>query len=284
MKVFIIFQRFASTIIKIITFGLFKYNRVMKLSIEYNTALDNNIKLILEKELINIGSDSDNDIIFYDKQNVSANHALIVLENNEYKIYNHSFKGTYVNKIKIHKASLPHNGILKFGFAGPNAKFEVIDDGIKRTNDLNQDLNRRWYDKKAILSKALKVLHDSKDDNASQVAENLVKIIEIQDPSALFVRTDINLNEEIKSLPRQCRWYDLNKIIQKAVESIKYCKPEMQEKLSSQMIMLIDSIENPLEKDNINFSNSLNQIKCPRCKEQNSEFNVFCLKCGYLLE
>lgn len=287
----------------------------MKLLIEHLNGSKKGEKQEFSKVTINIGSDSSNDIILEDLDNTSPNHAMVFLDKDKYIIFNHSEKGTYIDDCPIIKAEITEKSIIKFGINGPSFLFEVIKDNNELPKVTIPEDCKRWYDRNTLISKSIDLLKNTNNQKASIIATKLLEVLNKQDPESLYIRSDIKIDDEIKSLPRQSRWYDYNKIIQKIIESLKLCKPEMQEYLVTQMIIMIDTSGSTIEKENkdkiennsepeeiqrianlINNDNDNlqknkevssnkesinNTFNCLNCKEININGAKFCISCGY---
>ena len=259
--------------------------------IEYFKDSGNKVIEKYTKLPINIGSSEFNNLIFSKSDCVSPNHAIINAVSDDILIFNLSAFGTFLNGRSIKKAVLNISDEIQLGFNGPKFGVEILKDtGTEEDN--NECLYKRWYDKDTLTSKALELLRISSDDNAIKVTKALINYLNRQDPNLIYVKPDVNIEEEIKKLPSSYRWYDLNKFIQQLIEGLKLSKPEVQENLSLQIIMMLDSleIEEKLHKDNIEKQSSTTEIKdismskiCSNCNYANYVNNSFCISCGQSL-
>ena len=227
--------------------------------------------------IINIGSLETNDLVFNCDNNVSPNHAMVKVDQDKVYIYNHSSNGTYINNELIDNAILDQDSTIKLGQDGPSFKISFdIDETILPIYEDNGQ-NRRWYDRDALISKSMKIFEQTNNEKAISVANELIKILNKQDSNVIFVRSDINIEGEIRELPQQYRWYDLNKSIQIVVETLKVCKPETQHELVTQLIIMLDTDESKTVTETTN----IHSINCPKCNQIISEQSNFCLSCGH---
>lgn len=100
------------------------------------------------------------------------------------------------------------------------------------------ELNRRWYDKDPVLSKAMRILETTDDKFQIQIAINLIKIIiehNIESDSFSSVDDILKAVEEGRCEKGNERWYDLDNTIRTAVQMLEHCPDEMQSKIAREI-------------------------------------------------
>jgi len=259
--------------------------------IEYLTKSNQKIIEKFHNLPINIGASSLNDLVFSEYHNVSPNHTIINKVDQNILIFNLSTFGTFLNEKQITKAVLNSGDEIKLGLNGP--KF-IVNFGHKPNKEetSRSNIKYRWYDKNTLTSKAFELLRTSSDENAIKVTKALINHLNRQDSNLIYIKPDVNIKEEIEKIPNCYRWYDLNDCIRHLVEGLKLVNPEMQQDLSLQIIMMLDSLEieqqqnQNVSKDTkieANFSTETEQKQyktCLNCKYDNPLKNSFCINCG----
>ena len=250
----------------------------MKISIEFLTEPNKGIKCDYESPTIHIGYLSSNDIVFEQSDDVSPNHAAIIIDNDIPTLYDHSAYGTYVDNNPIEKIVLYDGAIIQLGKNGPSFKVCLSDDESELPlYNSREEKNRRWYDRDALITKAMAILKDTKDDKAVKVANALIKLLNKQPSEVIFISSNIDVSKEIKELPQECRWYDLNKSVQKVVESLKLCAPEFKDEFTTQMIRMLENID---QEESVYLSSHKEFFNCSFCNYLNLSNSKFCSNCG----
>ncbi len=88
----------------------------------------------------------------------------------------------------------------------------------------NMSMNRRWYDKDPVLSRAMGILETSDDEFQLKVALNLIKVIiehNIESDSYRSVDDILGAVEEGRCERGKERWYDLNETIRTAFQMLE---------------------------------------------------------------
>lgn len=219
---------------------------------------------------INLGADDSNDIVFKDMPMVSKNHAIISDIKGEPFFYNHSKFETFINKELLTEKKLRGGEEIQLGIAGPKLKFTITEDSHKNSEGFS-DTYTRWYDRDYLISKTMKLMENSNRDKVVEISEHIVEILNKQKKHDIFINPKINVENEINDLDIQCRWYDMNTIIQKVVETMRLAKPEIQQQLAAQIILLLNEEEDP---------EATAKEKCPKCFDNIIPNSKFCNNCG----
>ncbi|RMG49372.1 MAG: FHA domain-containing protein [Acidobacteria bacterium] len=96
---------------------------------------------ILDHDPIRLGRAPDNDVIFTAQDlRASAHHAEIRLDGDQFVIHDlQSTNGTYLNGVRIQRASLHPGCVIQFGRKGPRLLFDV-----KPKRDVEEIIQRPW--------------------------------------------------------------------------------------------------------------------------------------------
>lgn len=103
-------------------------------------------------------------------------------------------------------------------------------------------LNRRWYDKDPVLSKAMRILETTNDQFQLKIAINLIKIIiehNIETDSYRSVDDILGAVEEGRCERGSERWYDLNETIRTAVQMLENSTEDIQSSAAKNIATLI---------------------------------------------
>src|SRR3989339_878705 len=98
------------------------------IKITHITGIHKNKEEFFTKLPINIGSAESNDLIFEGFQQISPNHAIILIHNDKYALINHSNHGTFINSKAVNKVYIKDNVNIQIGKDGPIFKFNIIED------------------------------------------------------------------------------------------------------------------------------------------------------------
>lgn len=198
--------------------------------------LDKNNRIIkkeFNKEQLNIGSSSTNDLIFENDEMVSPNHATILLKDNSFYIYAHSMHETIVNDEAVEIALLEPDSVVKLGDDGPSFIF-------KYSSKSPEEIKRRWYDKNPLLKKAIDLLSVSDKENSRTISAFINNVFNFHSINKESTEALIQMVENINV---DKRWYDMDKDVQKLIESLKVLDQETQNKIAIDLIKFIDCIE-----------------------------------------
>lgn len=104
---------------------------------------------------------------------------------------------------------------------------------------------RRWYDRDPVMSKAVRILETSEDNLQIQIALNLIKVIiehNIENNNYATVDEIIASVEDGKEYGNG-RWYDLDDTLRTAMQLLKTCSDNLEEKLSKEIAnVVMDSL------------------------------------------
>lgn len=112
---------------------------------------------------------------------------------------------------------------------------------------------RRWYDKDPVLSKAMRILETSDDRFQICVAINLIKVIiehNMEDSSFISVDDIIAAADDGESENDNITWYDIDKTLKTAIQTLEKSSPEMQGKIAHDIADLVrHKFRQPCEDD-----------------------------------
>ena len=100
---------------------------------------------------------------------------------------------------------------------------------------------RRWYDKDPILSKTMKVLQTSTDEDQIRMSINLIKIIiehNIESKSFTSIEDIMEAVNEGVIEKGNARWYDIDNTVRTAIQMLENCSEEMRSKINSIHLMM----------------------------------------------
>lgn len=101
---------------------------------------------------------------------------------------------------------------------------------------------RRWYDKDPILSKTMKVLQTSTDEDQIRMSINLIKIIiehNIESKSFTSIEDIMEAVNEGVIEKGNARWYDIDNTVRTAIQMLENCTEEMRSKIAKKMADMI---------------------------------------------
>ncbi len=101
---------------------------------------------------------------------------------------------------------------------------------------------RRWYDKDPILSKTMKVLQTSTDEDQIRMSINLIKIIiehNIESKSFTSIEDIMEAVNEGVIEKGNARWYDIDNTVRTAIQMLENCSEEMRSKIAKKMADMI---------------------------------------------
>ena len=106
---------------------------------------------------------------------------------------------------------------------------------------------RRWYDKDPILSKSMRILEQSSDEEQIKIALNLIKIItehQIAENDFEDVDDIIASAEDGLEARGNARWYDLDDTVKTAITMLENCPDTTQKIVAKEMAkIVIDKIK-----------------------------------------
>lgn len=219
---------------------------------------------------INLGANDSNDLVFKDFPMVSSNHAIIADTNGVPTFYNHSKFETFINGMVLLEKELNSGDELQLGKNGPRLKFtiDILEDAIASGYS---DTYTRWYDRDYLISKTMKLMQQSSKEKVVEISQHIIEILNKQKKHDIFLNPQISIESEINELEIQCRWYDMNASIQKVVETMRLAKPEIQQQIAAQIILLLNESSD---------SEAPEKEKCPKCFENIIPNSKFCNNCG----
>jgi len=107
--------------------------------------------------------------------------------------------------------------------------------------------NKRWYDKDPSVSLAVSFLRNSNHENQIMVSEFLMEQFRI------LGITPVHTTFKIINL-FQRRWYDFDRTLQDALESLRIAPPDIQKKLAVDIINYLYKLEDKqISKDASNY-------------------------------
>ena len=112
---------------------------------------------------------------------------------------------------------------------------------------------RRWYDKDPILSKTMKVLQTSTDEDQIRMSINLIKIIiehNIESKSFTSIEDIMEAVNEGVIEKGNARWYDIDNTVRTAIQMLENCSEEMRSKIAKKMANMIVEKFNTSDDDN----------------------------------
>lgn len=101
---------------------------------------------------------------------------------------------------------------------------------------------RRWYDNDPILSRSMKILEKSDDQDQIKMSINLIKIIiehNIERKSFTSVEDIMSAVETGIIEKGNARWYDMDNTVRTAIQMLEHCPEEDREDISKKMAQMI---------------------------------------------
>lgn len=101
---------------------------------------------------------------------------------------------------------------------------------------------RRWYDSDPILSRSMKILEKSEDEDQIKMSINLIKIIlehNIESKSFTSVEDIMSAVETGIIEKGNARWYDMDNTVRTAIQMLEHCPDEDRKDISKKMAKMI---------------------------------------------
>lgn len=122
---------------------------------------------------------------------------------------------------------------------------------------------RRWYDQDPILSRSMRILEKSDDQDQIKMSINLIKIIiehNIESKSFASIEDIMEAVNDGIIEKGNARWYDMDNTVRTAIHMLESCGPEDRADISKKMAMMIVDKFNEEDEEDIDFLDELEEL------------------------
>lgn len=121
---------------------------------------------------------------------------------------------------------------------------------------------RRWYDSDPILSRSMRILEKSDDQDQIKMSINLIKIIiEHNIESKSFASIEDIMSAVSSGIIEKgnARWYDMDNTVRTAIHMLENCSMEDRSDIAKKMaLMIVDKFNE--DEDEIDFMDEVEEL------------------------
>lgn len=122
---------------------------------------------------------------------------------------------------------------------------------------------RRWYDHDPILSRSMRILEKSDDQDQIKMSINLIKIIlehNIESKSFASIEDIMDAVNDGIIEKGNARWYDMDNTVRTAIHMLENCSIEDRADISKKMAAMIVDKFNEEDDDDIAFMDEIEEL------------------------
>lgn len=122
---------------------------------------------------------------------------------------------------------------------------------------------RRWYDSDPILSRSMRILEKSDDQDQIKMSINLIKIIiehNIESKSFASIEDIMSAVNDGIIEKGNARWYDMDNTVRAAITMLENCSEEDRVDIAKKMAFMIVDKFNESDEDTFDFMDEVEEL------------------------
>lgn len=122
---------------------------------------------------------------------------------------------------------------------------------------------RRWYDNDPILSRSMRILEKSDDQDQIQMSINLIKIIiehNIENKAFASIEDIMQAVNDGIIEKGNARWYDMDKTVRTAIGMLERCSDADRKDIATKMARMIVDKFNEDDEEDIDFMDEVDEL------------------------
>lgn len=123
---------------------------------------------------------------------------------------------------------------------------------------------RRWYDNDPILSRSMRILEKSDDQDQIKMSINLIKIIiehNIESRSFASIEDIMSAVNDGIIEKGNARWYDMDNTVRTAMHMLENCSVEDRVDIAKKMALMIVDKFNEEDDEDIDFMDEIEELE-----------------------
>lgn len=123
---------------------------------------------------------------------------------------------------------------------------------------------RRWYDNDPILSRSMRILEKSDDQDQIKMSINLIKIIiehNIESKSFASIEDIMSAVNDGIIEKGNARWYDMDNTVRTAIHMLENCSVEDRADIAKKMALMIVDKFNEDDDQDVDFMEEIEELE-----------------------